>query len=44
AKLFASEAANFIVDKALQIHGGFGYANEYPAERHYRDQRITEIY
>jgi butyryl-CoA dehydrogenase len=44
AKLFASEAANFIVDKALQIHGGFGYAMEYPAERHYRDQRITEIY
>lgn len=44
AKLFASEAANFICDKALQIHGGFGYANEYPAERHYRDQRITEIY
>lgn len=44
AKLFASEASNFIVDKALQIHGGFGYANEYPAERHYRDQRITEIY
>jgi butyryl-CoA dehydrogenase len=44
AKLFASEASNFIVDKALQIHGGFGYANEYSAERHYRDQRITEIY
>lgn len=44
AKLFASEASNFIVDKALQIHGGFGYANEYPAERHFRDQRITEIY
>jgi butyryl-CoA dehydrogenase len=44
AKLFASEASNFIVDKALQIHGGFGYAMEYPAERHYRDQRITEIY
>jgi butyryl-CoA dehydrogenase len=44
AKLFASEASNFIVDKALQIHGGFGYAQEYPAERHYRDQRITEIY
>lgn len=44
AKLFASEASNFVVDKALQIHGGFGYAMEYPAERHYRDQRITEIY
>ncbi len=44
AKLFASEAANFIVDKALQIHGGYGYVNEYPVERHFRDQRITEIY
>lgn len=44
AKLFASEAANFIVDKALQIHGGYGYVNEYSAERHFRDQRITEIY
>jgi alkylation response protein AidB-like acyl-CoA dehydrogenase len=44
AKLFASEAANFIVDKALQIHGGYGFVNEYPAERHFRDQRITEIY
>lgn len=44
AKLFASEASNFIVDKALQIHGGYGYVNEYAAERHFRDQRITEIY
>jgi butyryl-CoA dehydrogenase len=44
AKLFASEASNFIVDKALQIHGGYGYVNEYSAERHFRDQRITEIY
>ncbi len=44
AKLSASEAANFIVDKALQIHGGYGYVNEYPVERHFRDQRITEIY
>lgn len=44
AKLYASEAANFIVDKALQIHGGYGYVNEYPVERHFRDQRITEIY
>lgn len=44
AKLYASEAANFIADKGLQIHGGYGYVNEYSAERHYRDQRITEIY
>lgn len=44
AKLFASEAANFIVDKSLQLHGGYGFCKEYPVERHYRDQRITEIY
>ena len=44
AKLFASEACNFIVDKALQLHGGYGFCKEYPAERFYRDQKITEIY
>lgn len=45
AKLFASEAANFCVDRALQIHGGYGYIGEFSEiERFYRDQRITEIY
>lgn len=44
AKLFASEAAHFVVDKAVQIHGGYGYFKENPVERMYRDQRITEIY
>jgi butyryl-CoA dehydrogenase len=44
AKLFSSEASNMIVDKALQLHGGYGYCKEYPAERFYRDQKITEIY
>jgi alkylation response protein AidB-like acyl-CoA dehydrogenase len=44
AKLYASEAANFIVDKAIQIHGGMGYSKELPVERYFRDQRITEIY
>jgi alkylation response protein AidB-like acyl-CoA dehydrogenase len=44
AKLFASEAAHWVVDKALQIHGGMGYSKELPVERYYRDQRITEIY
>ena len=44
AKLFASEAAHFAVDKAVQIHGGYGYFKENPVERMYRDQRITEIY
>ncbi len=44
AKLYASEAATRISHKALQIFGGYGYSTEYPAERHYRDARITEIY
>lgn len=44
AKLFASEAANRIATKALQIHGGYGYIQEYNVERHFRDARITEIY
>jgi butyryl-CoA dehydrogenase len=33
-----------VVHKALQVHGGYGYVTEFPVERHYRDQRITEIY
>ena len=44
AKLYASEAANRVADKALQIHGGMGYSKELDIERHFRDARITEIY
>ncbi len=44
AKLFASEMATRVTHKAIQIHGGYGYSREYPAERAYRDARITEIY
>jgi alkylation response protein AidB-like acyl-CoA dehydrogenase len=44
AKLFASECANFCADKALQIHGGYGYSKEYEVERLYRDARITTLY
>ena len=44
AKLFASEAAQRAVDRAVQIHGGYGYIQEYNVERHFRDARITEIY
>lgn len=44
AKLYASEAAHFCVDKAVQIFGGYGYFRESLVERLYRDQRITEIY
>lgn len=44
AKLFASEMSTRVAHKAIQIHGGYGYSQEYPVERAYRDARITEIY
>ncbi|GFU08893.1 short-chain specific acyl-CoA dehydrogenase, mitochondrial [Nephila pilipes] len=44
AKLAASEAATFVSHQAIQILGGMGYVTDMPAERHYRDGRITEIY
>jgi butyryl-CoA dehydrogenase len=44
AKLAASEAATFSAHQSIQILGGMGYVTEMPAERHYRDARITEIY
>jgi len=43
AKLFASEAANFVCEKAIQIHGGYGYMTDYPVERYYRDMKLCEI-
>lgn len=44
AKLFASETCNWVTDKAVQIHGGYGYIKEYDVERYFRDAKITEIY
>lgn len=44
AKLAASETANFCADRALQIHGGYGYSKEYEVERLFRDARITTLY
>ncbi len=44
AKLFASETATWAADRAVQIHGGYGYMKEYSVERNYRDAKITEIY
>lgn len=43
AKLFASEAASRACNKALQIHGGYGYTREFAVERHLRDAKICEI-
>jgi butyryl-CoA dehydrogenase len=44
AKLYASETAMWVSDKAIQIHGGYGYIREYNVERYFRDAKITEIY
>jgi alkylation response protein AidB-like acyl-CoA dehydrogenase len=44
AKVFATEAANRIANRAVQIHGGYGYTREFAAERHLRDVRVTTIY
>ena len=44
AKLVASAAATYCAHQAMQTLGGMGYVSDMPAERHYRDARITEIY
>lgn len=44
AKLFATEAANRIAYRAVQVHGGYGYVQEYRVEQLYRDARVTTIY
>lgn len=44
AKLFASEMAERVCSSAVQIHGGYGYLEDYPVEKYYRDARITQIY
>ncbi len=44
AKLSASETAMWVTNKAIQIHGGYGYIREYNVERYFRDAKITEIY
>jgi alkylation response protein AidB-like acyl-CoA dehydrogenase len=44
AKLFASEVSEFVCSKAIQIFGGYGYLQDYPVERLFRDARITQIY
>jgi alkylation response protein AidB-like acyl-CoA dehydrogenase len=43
AKLYASEAASRICNRALQIHGGYGYTRDIPIERYWRDARLGEI-
>jgi butyryl-CoA dehydrogenase len=44
AKLFASEAACWCADRAIQVHGGAGYVDDHPVERYFRDARVTTLY
>lgn len=44
AKVYASEMVNRVTYKAVQIHGGYGYSQEYPVERYYREARVTTLY
>jgi len=44
AKMFASEASDWICNKAIQIHGGYGYIKDFKVERLYRDSKITTLY
>lgn len=44
AKLFASQMAERVASSAIQIHGGYGYLNDYPVEKIYRDVRVYQIY
>ena len=44
AKVFCSEVLADVVDEVVQIHGGYGFIQEYPAEKYYRDERINRIF
>ncbi len=44
AKVCCTDILAFVADEVVQIHGGYGYVSEYPAERYYRDERIQRIF
>lgn len=44
AKVFAAETSSRVASRSIQVHGGYGYTENYPVERAYRDAKITELY
>jgi len=44
AKWWTTELADKVIDKCVQLHGGYGYMTEYPIARAYADNRVTRIY
>ena len=44
AKLFAGDTAMWVSERAIQVHGGYGFTKEFPVERFFRDAKITQIY
>jgi len=44
AKLYAAEIASRCADRAIQVHGGYGFSDEFPVERYYRDARVNRLY
>jgi alkylation response protein AidB-like acyl-CoA dehydrogenase len=44
AKLFASQAAEHVTSKVIEVYGGYGFTREYPVEKYFRDQKVGQIY
>jgi alkylation response protein AidB-like acyl-CoA dehydrogenase len=44
SKLFASQMSERVCSAAIQIHGGYGFVNDYPVEKFYRDARVFQLY
>jgi alkylation response protein AidB-like acyl-CoA dehydrogenase len=44
AKLYAGDTAMWVSERAIQVHGGYGFTKEFPVERFFRDAKITQIY